>query len=108
LDCVRESVRLALQELEQAVGAQGRPVFWIGLWERYVESQVDYRAGAETLSRKLVEAGTDAWPLLEWLRKVEPAEWAKGEKAQLLRRVFGEQFEVVAGQAAPLEKWEWR
>jgi hypothetical protein len=104
LDCVRESVRLALQELEQAVGAQGRPVFWIGLWERYVESQVDYRAGGETLSRKLVEAGTDAWQLLEWLRKAEPAEWAKGEKVQLLRRVFGEQFEVVAGQAAPLEK----
>jgi IS5 family transposase len=104
LDCVRESVRLALQELEQAVGAQGRPVFWLGLWERYVESQVDYRAGAETLSRKLVEAGTDAWQLLEWLRKAEAAEWAKGEKVQLLRRVFGEQFEVVAGQAAPLEK----
>jgi len=104
LDCVRESLRLALQELEQAVGAQGRPVFWIGLWERYVESQVDYRAGAETLSRKLVEAGTDAWQLLEWLRKTESAEWANGEKAQLLRRVFGEQYEVVGGQAAPLDK----
>jgi IS5 family transposase len=104
LDCVRESVRLALQELEQAVTAQGRPVFWLGLWERYVDSQVDYRAGAETLSRKLVEAGTDAWQLLEWLRQAEPAEWAKGERVQLLRRVFGEQFEVVAGQAAPLEK----
>ena len=104
LDCVRESVRLALQELEQAVAAQARPMFWIGLWERYVDSQVDYRAGAETLSRKLVEAGTDAWQLLEWLRKAEPVEWAKGEKVQLLRRVFGEQFEVVAGQAAPLGK----
>ena len=104
LDCVRESLRLALQELEGAVAAEARPVFWIGLWERYVESQVDYRAGAETLSRKLVEAGTDAWQLLEWLRKAEPAEWAQGEKAQLLRRVFGEQFEVVAGQAAPLDK----
>ena len=104
LDCVRESVRLALRELEPALAAQARPVFWLGLWERYVESQVDYRAGAETLSRKLVEAGTDAWQLLEWLRQAEPAEWAKGEKVQLLRRVFGEQFAVVAGQAAPLDK----
>lgn len=104
LDCVRESVRLALRELEEAVAAEARPVFWMGLWERYVESQVDYRAGAETLSRKLVEAGTDAWQLLEWLGKAEPAEWAKGEKVRLLRRVFGEQFAVVAGQAAPLDK----
>lgn len=104
LDCVRESVRLALQELEGAVAAEARPVFWIGLWERYVESQVDYRASAEALSRKLVEVGTDAWQLLEWVRGAEPAEWAKGEKVELLRRVFGEQFDVVAGQAAPLEK----
>jgi len=104
LDCVRESVRLALREVEAALGAEGRPVFWPGLWERYVESQVDYRAGAETLSRKLVEAGTDAWQLLEWLRQAEPVEWAKGEKVQLLRRVFGEQFDVVAGQAAPLDQ----
>lgn len=104
LDCVRESVRLALQELEPAVAVQARPLFWIGLWERYVDSQVDYRAGAETLSRKLVAAGTDAGQLLEWLRQAEPVEWAQGEKVQLLRRVFGEQFEVVAGQAAPLGK----
>ncbi len=104
LDCVRESLRLALQELEPALGAEARPVFWLGLRERYVESQVDYRAGAETLSRKLVEAGTDAWQLLEWLRQAEPAEWAKGEKVQLLRRVFGEQFDVVAGQAAPRDQ----
>jgi hypothetical protein len=104
LDCVRESVRLALQELEESVAVQARPVFWAGLWERYVDSQVDYRAGTETLCRKLVEAGADAWQLLEWLRKAEPAEWAQGEKVQLLRRVFGEQFEVMAGQAAPREK----
>jgi hypothetical protein len=43
LDCVRESLRLALQELEPIVRPAARPVFWVGLWERYVESQVDYR-----------------------------------------------------------------
>lgn len=46
LDCVRESLRLGLQELEATVPAEARPVFWIALWERYVESQVDYRAGS--------------------------------------------------------------
>src|SRR5256885_13504974 len=39
LDCVRESLRLALKELEPAVQPEGRPLFWVGLWERYVESQ---------------------------------------------------------------------
>jgi hypothetical protein len=83
---------------------EARPVFWISLWERYVESQVDYRAGSETLARKLVEAGTDAWQLLEWLRAPEQAERGAGVQARLLKRVFGEQFEVVAGQPAPLPK----
>jgi hypothetical protein len=81
-----------------------RPVFWVGLWERYVESQVDYRASAETLGRKLGEAGTDAWQLLAWLGEPVQSEKAAGPQAQLLKRVFGEQFEVLAGQPAPLEK----
>lgn len=92
LDCVRESLRLALQEMEGATQPEARPIFWIGLWERYVESQADYRAGAETLARKLAEAGTDAWQLLEWLRGAGQAGLAAGTQAQLLARVFGEQF----------------
>ena len=69
LDCVRESLRLALQALAPQVGAEQRPLVWVVLWERYVESQTDYRAGSETLARKLAEAGTDAWQLLQWLRQ---------------------------------------
>ena len=34
LDCVRESLRLALKELEPAVKPELRPLFWVGLWER--------------------------------------------------------------------------
>jgi len=34
LDCVRESLRLALKELEGALPPEARPVFWVGLWER--------------------------------------------------------------------------
>jgi len=106
LDCVRESLRLALQELEPLVRLESRPVFWPALWERYVESQVDYRAGSETLARKLSEAGADSWPLLKWLGEPEQAALAAGAQAQLLARVFAEQFEVQASQPtpAPLEK----
>ncbi len=104
LDCVRESLRLALQELEGVRQAEERPVFWKALWERYVESQADYRASAETLGRKLGEAGADVWQLLEWLRGAGPAQWTKGPQVQLLRRVFGEQFEIVAGQPAPVAR----
>lgn len=102
LDGVRETLRLALQELEMATRREARPVFWTAFWERYVESQVDYRANAETLGRKLGEAGADAWQLLEWLRQPEQAELAAGPQARLLARVFGEQFEVLSGQPSLL------
>lgn len=104
LDCVRETLRLALQELEAVVEPGARPSFWLGWWERYVESQADYRASSEALARKLAEAGTDAWQLLEWLRGPMLSAVAGGPQAQLLARVFGEQFEVVAGRALPLAK----
>jgi len=103
LDCVRETLRLALQELEPLMPAPARPLCWVALWERYVESQVDYRASSETLARKLVEAGTDAHQLLEWLKKQEQPAWAEALQVQLLARVFREQFDVVIG-AAPLLK----
>jgi hypothetical protein len=98
LDCVRETLRLALNELEGTLRPEARPVFWIGLWERYVESQIDYRAGSETLARKLAESGADAWQLLEWLRESAHQALATGPQMQLLARVVAEQFEVQAGQ----------
>jgi hypothetical protein len=104
LDCVRESLRLALQELEALTEAAQRPGFWVALWERYVESQVDYRTTVETLGRKLGEAGRDAWQLLEWLRQPAQSELAGATQVQLLRRVFGEQFEVRPGGIAPLAR----
>jgi hypothetical protein len=104
LDCVRESLRLTLEELEAVTLPEARPAFWSTLWERSVESQVDYRAGSETLGRKLAEAGIDAWQLLEWLRGPAQVDPAAGLQAQLLKRVFGEQFDVVPGQPSPLPK----
>jgi len=104
LDCVRESLRLALEELEGALAPEMRPVFWARLWERYVESQTDYRAGSETLARKLGESGTDAWQLLEWLGEPAHSELASGPQAQLLARVFAEQFELQTGKTAPVAR----
>jgi hypothetical protein len=100
LDCVRESLRLALREVALGLAESARPAWWASLWERYVESQADYRAGSETLARKLVEAGTDAQRLLEWLRQQADG-LDQGEQARLLARVFGEQFEMQMGTAAP-------
>ena len=66
-----------------------------------MESQTDYRAGSETLARKLAESGTDTWQLLEWLREPARSELAAGPQAQLPARVFAEQFNVQVGQVAP-------
>ena len=94
VESVRETLRLALEEIAIGLGDLARPPHWKEWWERYVESQLDYRASSETLSGKMLEAGTDAAGLLEWL-KTQP-ELASGEKAKLLDRVFREQFILEA------------
>ncbi len=104
LDCVRESLRLALQELDGSIGPEARPGFWLELWERYVESQIDYRAGSEALGRKLVEAGTDTGRLLAWARGPSENTLAWGPQLLLLERVFAEQFEMSAATVAPKNK----
>src|SRR5260370_24525514 len=104
LDCVRESLRLALQELEPLLQPEGRPLFWVVLWERYVESQTDYRAGSEVLAGKLAQAGTDAWQLLQWLSEPRQSAFGAQPKRQLLAGVFAEEFEIQAGRPAKLGK----
>src|SRR5208282_347331 len=99
LDCVRESLRLALIELAEEIAVEARPEWWPLLWERYVDSQADYRAPLETLARKMVEAGVDAQRLLLWLAGPSAREWGRGKQRTLLARVFSEQFEVLAGGA---------
>jgi hypothetical protein len=89
-----------LQEVAQGLAETSRPAWWASLWDRYVESQADYRASSETLARKLVEAGADAHLLLEWLPK-QTEGLVQGEKARLLARVFGEQFDLRASAAPP-------
>ena len=95
LDCVRESLRLALKEIGATLPTPEQPPWWPLLWDRYVDSQTDYRASLETLARKFVEAGQDARQLLSWAVQEPGSKWAAGKCVQLLRRVFGEQFELT-------------
>lgn len=95
LDCVRESLRLAWQELEESAAGFGRPAWWGELRERYVESKLDYKANAQTLEKKLQEAGQDAARLLDWVKSLSDEAIGSGKQVALLQRVFDEQFEVV-------------
>ncbi len=107
LECVRETLRLALQELHSHAPPQGRPNLWPTWWERYVENQLDYRAEPAVLQAKLRQAGQDMAAVLAWVDQSPSAPWAAGAKVQLLRRVLAEQFEVPtpgAQPAAPLPK----
>lgn len=95
LENVRETLRLALEELE-AVEAAARPAAWALWWERYVESKVDYRMEEGSLREKFGQAGTDAAAVLAWAdtRSVSVRD---GKQVGLLRRVFEESFERVDG-----------
>lgn len=98
LECVRETLRLALLELESVCGKQ-KPQFWPVLWERYVQSNLDYRVEVSVLEQKMKRAGSDAWLLLQWVEN-QAATSGKGEQVRLLRKVWEENFQVDdAGQA---------
>ena len=97
LECVRETLRLALLELEGCPGAGKRPDWWAGVWERYVDSKLDYRTETPVLREKMTTAGTDALRLLEWVCGLADPTPAQGVQVKLLERVWGEQFEQETG-----------
>jgi hypothetical protein len=96
LECTRESLRLCLQELEVRTASFGRPTFWSELWERYVQTKLDYRAETSVLKLKMEQAGTDAWRLLQWVRQLSDGQIAQGPQVRLLQRVLDEQFQLGA------------
>src|ERR1700756_739667 len=75
LECVRETLALALEELQPWLQTQPLPDFWALLWERYVESKLDYKSGEETLRAKLQQAGEDCLGLLQWLEPLPGGLW---------------------------------
>jgi hypothetical protein len=95
---LRETLRLALQELAdvKALGAAG---FWPELWERYVQSKLDWQLSQDELKAKFQEAGADMQRVLEWLKEQYPAGLERPQ-VKLLARVFAEnfQFEQQADQ----------
>jgi transposase len=94
LDNVREALRLVLKALAEE-HFKRRPVFWEILWERYVESSVDYRAAAEVVAKKLVQAGQDVQMLLAWLteRRFEAGP-KSGPRLKVLQALFAENFQA--------------
>ena len=98
LECVRETLRLALEELETTTSPWPRPEFWQPMWERYVESKLEYRAEASVLQEKMQQAGVEAAQLLEWVRGLENQALLQGEQVKLLERVWHENFELKEGQ----------
>src|SRR5207253_7616734 len=103
LECAVETVRLALEELEGAVFKGKRPQFWGRLWASYVQSEVDWRLGKGERDRRYRQCGHDIKELLEWI-DTNDSKLRELEAVKLLRRVFGEQFEVVEGKLRPPHK----
>ena len=93
LECVRETLALALEKLDGILPKDQRPDFWEQLWERYVESKLDYKSTAEVLQSKRRQAGADCLRLLEWLGPLG-AELREAKGVALLREVFAQQYEL--------------
>jgi hypothetical protein len=103
LECVRETLALALEELKPKLGTEQRPEFWDLLYERYVESKLDYKSSEETLQSKRVQAGNDCLRLLEWLEPLS-SELREDKQVSLLREVFAQQFVLQEdGKAEPVK-----
>lgn len=98
LECCRETLGLALNELARVVPESMRPAWWPALWERYVESRFDFRAQPKVLAQKFQQAGQDGAQVLAWVQGLEPA--PNGRKVRLLALVWEEEFEPVPAEDA--------
>jgi hypothetical protein len=94
LECVRETLRLALEELAKILAEDQRPDFWPALWERYVENQLDYKSSETVLKQKQQQAGEDSLRLLQWLEPLA-VEVREGRQVRLLKEVFAQQYVVI-------------
>jgi hypothetical protein len=103
LECVRETMALALEELQPRLKSEQLPEFWALVWERYVESKLDFKISEETLRAKQRQVGEDCWRLLQWLDPL-PVELREAKQVALLRGVFAQQYVVErAGKVEPVK-----
>lgn len=100
LDCLRQTLRLALEELERRGTL---PPFWEMLQDRYVRSKPDYRLETPALQQVYLQAGADVLALLDWAATQGPTV-LEGRQMQLLARVFGEHFQPAEGRPQPLPR----
>jgi hypothetical protein len=98
LECCRETLALALKELAKVLTGSAHPTWWPGLWERYVESRIDFRAEPKVLAQRFQQAGQDGAQVLAWVKGLKPA--PGGRKVRLLARVWEETFEWVPAEEA--------
>ena len=107
LECVRETLALALEELAKNLPEDRRPPFWEQHWERYVESKLDYKIAQESLQTKLRQAGTDCLLLLDWLEPLG-SEFRDAKRVALLREVFSQQYELDQSGKTSTSSVEYR
>lgn len=103
LDCVCETLRLALEALAQVLPGDRPPDFWERLWALYVQSKMDWRLSKEERESRYRQCGRDMQQLLRWLQG-RSSKLKELKAVKLLRRVFEEQFEVVEKELYPTQK----
>src|SRR3972149_2590469 len=108
LECVREGLRLAFRELDGILGKGERPEFWEVLWERYVESKLDYRTPEVELKNKMQQAGEDIQRLRRWVggQKEKQEVLKEAGQMKLLDRVFEEQYAVQEAEGIEVRSEE--
>ena len=103
LENVRETLRLALKELEETAVAFAQPDWWAQMWERYVDSKLDYRVTVAQLTQKMNQGGADGLQLLKWAASLSEARVAQGRQMKLLARVLEENFRWREG-SSPVQR----
>ena len=68
LECVCETLRLALEALGAVLPESKRPKFWERLWTLYVQSKMDWRLSKEERESRHRQCGRDIQQLLRWLK----------------------------------------
>lgn len=99
LENVRETLRLALKELELTALAFAKPSWWAEVWERYVGSKLDYRTPVSVLIQKMSQAAVDGLRVRGWVQTLSDKRVAESAQVKLLVRVLEENFTWEEGKA---------